>query len=205
MNEVNERREMYRQKYDWLNENSNYGSQNHGKLTYSFVKDYLKPKSLVDVGSACGHYCEWVKKNVCDTVYGLDISIQPKGIDATGIVFLKSTASSLPFWDNSFDVLTCFDVLEHLIEEDVDSALNEFKRVSQRAILCSVSDRMARGKWARKLGMAGKSNNLHATVKNISWWDEKFKELGEVEKLDLSEQEGYKKNQGPFRLILLDK
>ena len=102
-------------------------------------------------------------------------------------------------------MLTCFDVLEHLIEEDVDSALNEFKRVSQRAILCSVSDRRARGKWARKLGMAGKSNNLHATVKNISWWDEKFKELGEVEKLDLSEQEGYKKNQGPFRLILLDK
>ena len=55
----------------------------------------------------------------------------------------------------------------------------------------------------------GKKNNLHATIRNIKWWDEKFQTMGKVIKLDeLTDEDKksptYTRLQGPFRLILLN-
>jgi len=48
-------------------------------------------------------------------------------------------AHALPFPDASFDHVTCFDVLEHLTEEDLVPALSEFYRVARKSVIVSAS------------------------------------------------------------------
>lgn len=50
-------------------------------------------------------------------------------------------AHSLPFPDASFDHVTCFDVLEHLVEEDVHACLREMRRVARVSVTASASER----------------------------------------------------------------
>jgi hypothetical protein len=50
-------------------------------------------------------------------------------------------AHALPFGDGSFDHVTCFDCLEHLVEDDIRPALAEMLRVARRTCTVSVSER----------------------------------------------------------------
>jgi len=50
-------------------------------------------------------------------------------------------AHELPFHDGQFDHVTCFDVLEHLVEEDVHACLREMRRVAKVSVTASASER----------------------------------------------------------------
>lgn len=49
-------------------------------------------------------------------------------------------AHELPFDDDSFDHVVCFDVLEHLVEDDILPALREMKRVARKTCIVSASE-----------------------------------------------------------------
>lgn len=49
-------------------------------------------------------------------------------------------AHALPFAMDTFDYVTCFDVLEHLIEQDIRPALVEMKRVARRVCIVTAAD-----------------------------------------------------------------
>lgn len=57
--------------------------------------------------------------------------------------------------DNQFQIATCNDVMEHILEEDVSSALREIGRVTERAVL---------------LGISQKPGTFHCTIKPNEWW-----------------------------------
>lgn len=88
-------------------------------------------------------------------------------IDATGSDFacpgadLQADARSLPFPGKHFDMLTAFDMLEHLREDDVPSVLAEFSRVSRQFVF-SISHAPSVNKW--------NGETLHPTVRPESWW-----------------------------------
>jgi 2-polyprenyl-3-methyl-5-hydroxy-6-metoxy-1,4-benzoquinol methylase len=71
----------------------------------------------------------------------------------------------LQFQDNFFSLVTCFDMLEHLDEPDIDAALLDMFRVLRHggAFFCSVSCRLA---GTRDLH----GDNLHRTVNSVDWW-----------------------------------
>lgn len=48
-------------------------------------------------------------------------------------------AHNLPYEDNAFDHVTCFDVLEHLLMEDIRPALHEFARVAKYSVTVSAA------------------------------------------------------------------
>jgi ubiquinone/menaquinone biosynthesis C-methylase UbiE len=48
-------------------------------------------------------------------------------------------AHNLPFGGASFDVVTCFDVLEHLLPEDVQPAIDELFRVAEQVVIASAA------------------------------------------------------------------
>jgi 2-polyprenyl-3-methyl-5-hydroxy-6-metoxy-1,4-benzoquinol methylase len=50
-------------------------------------------------------------------------------------------ARKLPFANGAFDHVTCFDVLEHLVEEDVHACLAEMRRVARVSVTASASER----------------------------------------------------------------
>ncbi len=135
----------------------------------------LSGRSL-DVGCGVGFALEYLSGRQFNFhTYGVDISDQAiekakqrlapmKNIDDR----LKTIADQrLPFEDDYFSLVTCFDVLEHLDETDINATLKEIGRVLRPngtfygAVSC------------RKSGIDDKfGDNLHRTVRSIDWWIE---------------------------------
>jgi len=73
----------------------------------------------------------------------------------------RADIAYLPFADNSFETVCCFDVLEHLVEHMLERAIKELARVASRRVLISVSN------ISSKYGELGE---LHITRKDYDEW-----------------------------------
>ena len=136
---------------------SYYGKSNHGhKALKSIVA--LEPLSLLDVG--CGHNA-FVQE------------IKNLGIEkAIGVDFACKSADKIA---DILDLLTAWDVLEHLLPDQIDSALLEMQRVSNRFAFTIAYDYASTPPPKKFSG-----HNLHQTVKEPEWWKEKIEKYAEV-------------------------
>lgn len=57
------------------------------------------------------------------------------------LTVVMAQGHALPFEDGEFDHVTCFDVLEHLVEADVVACLGELRRVARVSVTASASER----------------------------------------------------------------
>ncbi len=96
------------------------------------LKEILKHKGagkLLDVGCACGFFLKFAQEHF-DT-YGIEISREAaekaKEIAPGAEVIRCDAQDRYPFGDNSFDIVTAFDVIEHL--RDPATCLDEVFRV----------------------------------------------------------------------------
>lgn len=92
----------------------------------------LRPSSVLEIGVGSKFTSTYLKNKGCNIVT-LDIS-RDLGPDYVGSVL------SLPFRDNSFDVVCCFEVLEHLPYSDFTKAVSEIFRVSAKGAVLSLPD-----------------------------------------------------------------
>jgi hypothetical protein len=134
-----------------------YGHSNHGAKATAQVEARLQRSgktAVVDVG--CG-WNEWVNQwnagNPHSQAIGVDFACP--GAD------IRAVATKLPFPTKSAGVVTSFDMLEHLAEDEVPQALAEFARVAE-AFVFSISHVPSRVKW--------KGETLHPTVRPRDWW-----------------------------------
>lgn len=110
-----------------------YGDEQRAK--YSVVRDwfYSLEGSTLDVGSGTGVISEFFKPTVLsDFSFGM-ISF------ATG-ERVVCDARFLPFKNKSFDNITCFTVLQDIIEKQL--VVDEFKRVARSKLLVTVLKRL---------------------------------------------------------------
>jgi len=95
------------------------------------------------------------------------------GLDAYGTEIVPSLlvpgrvkhayAHSLPFEDDSFDYVTSFDVMEHLVPGDDKLALEEMRRVARKGVMVSLSNLPSRCKLT--------GANLHINIRSYSSWN----------------------------------
>lgn len=118
-----------REKYEWIyaGGDDDYGHRNHGRNTYPLIEK-LHPNTLLDVGCGKGEFVEWCNKR----------GIKAVGLDFASGYGIPGDVLNMPFPDKSFDVVTAFDVLEHLKPEELAVALAELKRVTNGPIIVSV-------------------------------------------------------------------
>ncbi len=102
----------------------------------------LSPETFLDAG--CGE--GFVARRVIDAAPGIsltgcDVSHSALEIAATAnpeARFVAGSVVELPFPDRSFDVVGCFEVLEHLPGDLPRRALSELGRVARHAVVLSV-------------------------------------------------------------------
>ena len=135
-----------------------YGHSNEGKNYLSQILA-LKPTSIVDIGCGGNEFCASVKRrkryffNRIKCI-GVDIACPEADVIAP--------ANDLSFASNKeFDLLTSFDCLEHVPEEEIDEAFSEFKRISRRVFLQICLEESP-------TLMDGQP--LHVCIKPKEWW-----------------------------------
>jgi len=100
----------------------------------------LLPQTILDAGCGEGFTMEKLLKSaVCKKIEGVEYSkdaillgkkLFPK------LTFKQASAYELPYKDNSFDLVICTEVLEHL--EEPTKAFKEMLRVSKKYLIISV-------------------------------------------------------------------
>ena len=111
------------------------------KIRNFFVKELMvEPASVLDVGCGHGHFLASLKDDI-ELKVGVDIVRVPlKAAKERSLSVVLADAHLLPFRDQTFQLVTAREVIEHLVAPY--DALNEWMRVSSRNIIisCPVKD-----------------------------------------------------------------
>ncbi len=130
---------------------------------------------VLDVACGVGEWLGACARNNC-SVSGVDLSAKAIGICKERLPqgdFYAQPAETLPFDDDSFDVVTCLGSLEHFV--DPVSSLKEMARVARAdakiVILVPNKDFLT-----RKLGLFGGTYQVDAkeVVRTLDEWDALF-------------------------------
>lgn len=99
--------------------------------SYEYAKGYSTNKTVLDYGCGTGYGTNILAKDAI-SVTGVDISDETinyaqSNFSSKNTNFLKIENEKLPFEDNSFDLVTSFQVIEHVFH--LKNYLHEIKRV----------------------------------------------------------------------------
>jgi ubiquinone/menaquinone biosynthesis C-methylase UbiE len=125
------------------------------ELEVGFVERWGKGRDVLEVGCGTGLVLRRIAK-FARTARGVDLSpgmlekARERGLDV-----LEASATSLPFPDDSFDVVCSFKVLAHVRE--IDRALAEMVRVTRPGgvVLAELYNPMSLRGLVKRLGPAG--------------------------------------------------
>ena len=95
--------------------------------------------SLLDVGCGNGAFVNTIVRSFSNKfvrIIGLDTS--EKALEFVKSEKTHATITSLPFANDSFDLVTCLEVLEHLTYQEFRKGILELQRVSKKYIIITV-------------------------------------------------------------------
>ena len=120
-------------------------------------KKYLKTidaRQILDVGCNSGTFTKQIYNVLPESkIYGIDISqnaISYAEQKYKNISFSVAWAEKLPFKENSFDLATCFEVLEHVDEPDkiIREMLRVLRKKGNMIIIVPTENLLFRMIWA---------------------------------------------------------
>ncbi len=115
----------------------------------SIRKNSPRNDSVIDVGCGTGELIRTIasRNPECKTGVGIDFapnvitSAQTNTTDRQKIIFVKGDLFHLPFSEKKFDVTICVNVLHHLHHDDLQQALNELLRVTNKYLLIEIRNK----------------------------------------------------------------
>lgn len=103
-----------------------------------YMLDHFDPeaKTLLDVGCGNGYWLDKVHRaHPGLALTGCDV-LDEKPFSSNEIAYEEGNIEALPFADNSFDIVSCHHVLEHVI--DLEASIRELRRVARKQVIVVV-------------------------------------------------------------------
>lgn len=138
------------------------------------IKLFLNPKSVLDVGAATGLLVFYLRKLGIEA-YGIEVSRYALSkVDPSIRKYLRlGNIIRLPYSNNSYELVTTFNVLEHLNSKQIPKALNECDRVKSKYCLHKIYTK--ENKWR---DLFHPNDLSHVSIHSIGWWKDLFHKLG---------------------------
>jgi SAM-dependent methyltransferase len=138
--------------------------------------------SLLDVGTGRGETLEMAQDLGYVTVRGTETV--PALCKQDKVLF--ALLPNLPIGNEAFDTVTCFEVVEHLLPEDVVPALQELARVADHRVIISVCTAPdIRG--GANLHPSARSEEEWEETLRVAWGDDAdIRKLGNVSSIGVS-------------------
>jgi hypothetical protein len=139
------------------------------------IVDIWKPKTLIDLGAAIG-----------DTVQGyIDRGVDAKGIEgsdsclpylicAPDKISIQDLSKPLDPMPEKVDVVTCFEVIEHIEPEFIDTMMDNIIQLSDVLVI--------------SICCYGPTTKIHPSIKPTDFWLEEFIKRGFERKPEKEEQ-----------------
>lgn len=114
--------------------NSSYDSKERFISYWHQINEIIKfnPKKILEIGIGNGFVSSYLKER--------DLNVVTLDIDAKLMPDVVGSVLNMPFSDNSFDLIACFEVLEHLPYSSFPTAIKELFRVSKYHVIISLPD-----------------------------------------------------------------
>jgi len=131
----------------------------------AFIEEKEKIFTHLDVSTGRGELIDSMRARGIESI-GTEIVTD---LLVEGEVFF-AWSNKLPFEDNSFDLVTNLDAMEHYLPEQTEEIIEELCRVSKRFIYFSISN----------IPSFHKGNNLHINIKEYKDWETLLSNYGKV-------------------------
>jgi len=172
---IEEKRKQEHEKYQRAYKQINYRMGPKRKAAARGILESSELRtSLLDVGAGRGEMVEFAKS------IGFKVAMGVEVVDyllTDSVVYGEAT--TLPFDDSSFDVVTSWDVFEHFLPEDTEKALQELSRVANKEIFLCIALCASR---------SNNGENYHINLRTKQEWHNLIKQNmnGVVKLLDTS-------------------
>jgi hypothetical protein len=147
--------------YRTLLADHDYGHGHHWRPVWDLIRSRMQPGgTLLDVGCGRGGM----------VLAGREAGYFSAGCDIAPCQpwIARAALPRLPYGKAAWDVVGCFDVLEHLPTEDVPAACAELRRVARKHLIVSVAE------CSDIRSVNGVDVELHLTRRPVAWWVEQF-------------------------------
>lgn len=157
--------------YDEVYKSGIYSPQNTSVL-WECLRDQVRFVKALDIGCGTGKGIKECRDVGLD-VWGCDIADNREiwkeyGVDSVCAV---APANQLPYPDNSFDLIVCSEVMEHIPEKQISDCLKEAYRVGSERFIYTIC-------LQEETSPVGGLVNSHITIKPREWWLDRFHEHG---------------------------
>ena len=115
---------------------SNYGLTRTA-LNEEFLGDFDRSVKILEVGSNIGNQLLLLQKMGFENLYGIEIgsyAVQCSKDNTSGINIIQASAFDIPFKDKYFDLVFTSGVLIHISPSDIQKALSEIHRCTNKYI-----------------------------------------------------------------------
>ena len=164
----------YAEIYDKLYKNGYRKSRNVSGAKLFHYMSSIVPRfnTYLDVGCGYGELVQQVSYRGDINAWGIDIAQSAIEDGATqGLNLKQGSVTEIPFDDNSFDFVTCFDCLEHIDPDDTMKAITELVRVTKVCLGLQICTNRTKNQFPEIIP------NMHPNVKTKQEWKGLFKLL----------------------------